>query len=295
MEPAREPHRRPWQEFPEADGLTPGGWQPGRGRLVREAAVAGLIALAVLVTTAYVALRTYDGQRIDREAMFAVSGPEETLAQVHDVLNTVSVGAVAVVVAGCMVLALLQRRWALSIAALVLVAGANVSTQLLKHELLSRTDFGLGTLNGLPSGHTTVVVSLALAAVLVSPAWLRTPITLVGACAATLIGVGTVVARWHRPSDVVAAVAVCVVWAAIALLVAAVAGHGYRRQLVPRGQGHWVALLGALTVGVLVVLAGIRPSGSPGSLDLVVGALSLIGLACALAVGWMSHVARHLD
>jgi hypothetical protein len=56
-----------------------------------------------------------------------------------------------------------------------------------------------------------------------------------------------------------------------------------------------VALLGALTVGVLVVFAGIRPSGSPGSLDLVVGALSLIGLACALAVGWMSHVARHLD
>uniref|UniRef100_UPI001939B887 hypothetical protein n=1 Tax=Segeticoccus rhizosphaerae TaxID=1104777 RepID=UPI001939B887 len=79
------------------------------------------------------------------------------------------------------------------------------------------------------------------------------------------------------------------------LLIAAAAGHGYRRRPARRGQGHWVALLGALTVGVLVVFAGIRPSGSPGSLDLVVGALSLIGLACALAVGWMSHVARHLD
>ena len=294
MAAAREPHRGRG-EFPVSGGLTPGGWHPGRGRLVREAAVAGLIALAVLVTTAYVALRTYGGQRIDREAMYAVSGPQETLAHVHEVLNTVSVGAVAVAVAGCMVLALVQRRWALSLAALVLVAGANVSTQLLKHELLSRTDFGLGTLNALPSGHTTVVVSLALAAVLVSPAWLRTPTTLVGACAATLIGVGTVVARWHRPSDVLAAVAVCVVWAAFALLVAASAGHGYRAGFVARGQGHWVALLGALTVGVLVVMGGIRPTGTPGSLDLVAGALSLIGLACALAVGWMSHAARHVD
>jgi membrane-associated phospholipid phosphatase len=294
MDPASEPSRarrgeahHPWQ--------TPGGWHPGRGRLVREAAVAGLVALAVFVVTAFVALRTYEGQRIDRDAMFAVSGPEETLQNVHEALNTVSVGTVAVAVVGCMALALARRRWALSIAALVLVAGANLSTQLLKHELLSRTDYGLGTLNGLPSGHTTVVVSLALAALLVSPAWLRTPITLLGACAATLIGVGTVVARWHRPSDVVAAVAVCVVWAAVALLIAAVAGHGYRRGLARGSQGHWVALLGALTVGVLVVFAGIRPSGSPGSLDLVVGALSLIGLACALAVGWMSHAARHLD
>ncbi|WP_162308178.1 phosphatase PAP2 family protein [Segeticoccus rhizosphaerae] len=295
MDPAGEPPRTLRGEAPQPLRPAQGGRRQGRGRLVGEAALAGLVALALFVVTAYVALRTYEGQRVDREAMFAVSGPQDTVQNAHEVLNTVSVGTVALVVLGCMVLALARRRWALSIAALVLVAGANLSTQLLKHELLSRTDFGLGTLNGLPSGHTTVVVSLALAALLVSPTWLRTPVTLVGACAATLIGVGTVVARWHRPSDVVAAVAVCVVWAAVALLIAAAAGHGYRRRLARRGQGHWVALLGALTVGVLVVFAGIRPSGSPGSLDLVVGALSLIGLACALAVGWMSHVARHLD
>ena len=64
-------------------------------------------------------------------------------------------------------------------------------------------------------------MSLALAGVLVAPAALRSLVALLGSGGATLIGAGTVVGRWHRPGDVVAGVAVCLLWAALALAVLA--------------------------------------------------------------------------
>jgi membrane-associated phospholipid phosphatase len=259
------------------------------------AAMAGtaVVSFAVVAT---VVLGSAPGQRLDRRAMDALSSPQRTTHRLIEVLSLVSVWSVAVVLAGCVVLALVRRRVAAAVAAMVLVAGANVTTQVLKYDVLTRPDIGLGTANSLPSGHTTVAVSLALAGVLVAPAGLRSLVALVGSGGATLIGAGTVVGRWHRPGDVVAGVAVCLLWAAVALgVLALLRRHGPapgRASALP----HLTSLAGAALVGLVIVSAGVRPTGQPHSLLLAAVSLAAIGIACAGSVGWVCRVAaRHVD
>jgi len=253
-------------------------------------ALAGVLGLAA---TAYVALRTSRGLRLDQEATDAVSSPQVALYRLHEGLGWVTVGSVGLSLLACVALALVRRRFDLALGAGVLIAGANVTTQLLKVDLFTRPDLGLGP-NSLPSGHTTVALSIALAAVIVVPSAWR-PTIAMGVCAvATLVGVATVLGRWHRPSDVVAATFVCVVWAALGVLTAAFFGH-HRPGPAPSASAHVGAFIGAFAAGVLLTSWGVHPQ--PGMRDLGLGIVSIgaIGLACALSVALVAWVAdRHL-
>ncbi|MCW2841720.1 MAG: hypothetical protein JWR55_3203 [Aeromicrobium sp.] len=205
-----------------------------------------------LVAVAWIALGTATGQQWDESAMNTVTGGRDTRLAVLSVLGYVSIGAVVAVVVACVVVALLRGRLALAAAAIAVVAGSNVTTQLLKHSILERVDFGLGTANSLPSGHTTVVASAVGAALLVAPALSRPVIALAGGFATTLTGASTIVAGWHRPSDVVAALAVSLVWTAgVALLV------GGRADRV---AGTAAGAIGGCAAALLFLVAiGVRP------------------------------------
>jgi hypothetical protein len=130
-------------------------------------------------------------------------------------------------------------------------------------EVLTRPDFvpsqaqvGIG--NSLPSGHTTVAASIALAAVLVAPKRFRGVVALVGSFYAAAIGVAVLTAGWHRPSDAVAAFAMATGWAAVASLVVVERPEG-RAEI--ESQATVVspllvtvgALFCALSFGVLVI------------------------------------------
>ena len=262
----------------------------GRSLLVRAVGMAAT-AVLTLVVVATVALGSSTGQRLDRRAMDALSSPQRTTHRLVEVLSLVSVWSVALVLAACVVLALVRRRMAAAAAAMVLVAGANVTTQVLKYDVLTRPDIGFGDVNSLPSGHTTVAVSLALAGVLVAPAAWRSLVALLGSGGATLIGAGTVVGRWHRPGDVVAGVAVCLLWAALALAVLALLRRTRPAVAPDSALPHLTSLLGAGAVGLVIVSAGVRPTGQPHSLLLAAVSLAAVGVACAGSVGWLSRVA----
>jgi hypothetical protein len=106
--------------------------------------------------------------------------------------------------------------------------------------------------------------------------------------------VALVLGRWHRPSDVIAATFVCVVWAAVGLLTAALVRHRQPAS-APSVSVHVGALIGASVVGGLLVSWGVRPQ--PGLRDLGLGIISLgsIGLACAVSIAAVAYVAdRHL-
>jgi membrane-associated phospholipid phosphatase len=271
-------------------------WLSGTARsLLLRAAVMAATALVAFAVVAAVALGSATGQRLDRRAMDALSSPQRTTHRLVEVLSLVSVWSVALVLAGCVVLALLRRRVAAAVAAMVLVAGANVTTQVLKYDVLTRPDIGFGSDNTLPSGHTTVAVSLALAGVLVAPVALRGVVALLGSGGATLIGAGTVVGRWHRPGDVVAGVSVCLLWAALALAVLALLRRDrpapVRRSALP----HVTSLVGAAVVGLVIVSAGVRPTGQPYSLLLAAVSLAAIGIACAGSVGWVSRLVNRVE
>ncbi|MEJ5914053.1 phosphatase PAP2 family protein [Pseudokineococcus sp. 1T1Z-3] len=215
------------------------------------------LAAAGLAGTYLAFVRTGPGQVVD-EVAFAGSARGRDLLDdsATSVLSVVSEGTLVLGVVAVVVLAVLRRRLALAVAAVVLVGGANASTQLLKHVLLERPDLGLGSANSLPSGHTTVAASLAVALLLVVPAAVRGPVAILGAAYTAATGVSTLVAGWHRPSDVVAAVLVTAVWTG--LVVAGLRARG--GPLAGSGARAWAALLvGAGSVvaagGVLALVA----------------------------------------
>lgn len=106
-----------------------------------------------------------------------------------------------------------QRYWA-ALLALVTVIGANITTQVLKHGILVRPELveGAGTSNALPSGHTTMAASAAVAVLLVSPARWRPAWGVLAGLWAAGWGVGIFVENWHWTSDMVSAYLVSAGW-----------------------------------------------------------------------------------
>lgn len=249
-------------------------------------AIVGILGLAA---TAYVALRTSRGIRLDSAALDALSSPALTLSRLYGGLSLVSVGSVALSLAACVTLAALRWRFDLALGALVVIGGANLSTQILKYDVFASFDLASSP-NGLPSGHATVALSIALAAVIVAPSAWRSTVAVGVTATAVLVGVATVLGRWHHPSHVIAATFVCGLWAAAGLLVAALARRRPPTN-VATGSLHLAALVGASVVGALLASWGVRPE--PGLRDLGLGVISLgsIGLACAACVGVVAHVA----
>jgi membrane-associated phospholipid phosphatase len=107
--------------------------------------------------------------------------------------------------------------------ALVLVAGANVTTQLLKgvleHARTKAFERGweLPWPNSFPSGHTTAAASIAVALILVVPAAYRLLAVGIGAVITGGVGISVVMLGWHYPSDVLGGLLVVAAWALCAV------------------------------------------------------------------------------
>ncbi|MFK0647727.1 phosphatase PAP2 family protein [uncultured Dermacoccus sp.] len=108
-------------------------------------------------------------------------------------------------------------------AALLVIAGANLSTQAAKLLLARALTPEVATL---PSGHATLALTSAAAVVLLAPPrWRRA--ALVGAGAWGTLGcLGVIAAYWHALGDVVAAIAVVAAWLGVAHLLLAPRGGG---------------------------------------------------------------------
>ncbi|WP_208641027.1 phosphatase PAP2 family protein [Micromonospora arborensis] len=220
--------------------------------------VLALVQAAAFVAVWRVAVHTEIGQWVDTVALTgnrigqdAIDGP------VNRILNAMSVVSLLAATAMIGFIALIRGRIALAITATLLIAGANLSTQLLKHGL-SRPDYGIdpdrvAVGNSLPSGHTTVAASVAVALVLVLPARVRAVSAFLAAGYAAVAGVATLSAGWHRPSDAVAAYLVVGVWAAMAGLVLLITQR--EQAEVAPGDAHRLAALVLGIGGVLALVA----------------------------------------
>lgn len=143
----------------------------------------------------------------------------------------------------------------------VLLAGSNVTTQLLKPAL----DEPRGTLGGwligaeaFPSGHATASMSLALAAVLVAPRRWRPLVAAGGALFAISVGFAIVALDWHFPSDVAGGYLMAGAWcfAVTAALALAERRRPWQADHAasPRPASHlaWAVLLAAVTVAAVL-------------------------------------------
>lgn len=268
-----------------------------------------MIAVAVTALCVLVALlvRTHTGLRYEHDMEWALGGPPWLFQNIERRLQQISVtslGIGALVVAG---LAVLRRRLGLAIAVLVLVGGANVTTRVLKGHVIKSLPEAYGT--SMPSGHATVGVSLSLAVLLVLPvAWHRVTVAATTAVG-FFFGAGTVVGHWHHPGDVLAALAVCVGWTGVALLVREVVDargpvperHPATATLQVVRPAAWRSLAGSAVIGVALVaflfLAwGAQPS-TPGGRDLILGltAMAAIALGTVAVYTWVARTAALAD
>ncbi len=185
-------------------------WPPVLGRLS-----AAVVCAALVLALHRVFVATTAGQAWDEAFARAVKGHEGLLSKVGTFFLTelsplLLLGALLMAV----VVALLRRRAREAVGAVFLMAGANLATQVLKHLLLDRPNLGVtyALSNSFPSGHTTAAATLVAVLVLVTPRRWRAVVLLVGGLYPLLCGWGTLVDGWHRPSDVLSALAVVGAW-----------------------------------------------------------------------------------
>ncbi len=180
------------------------------------AGAAGCVLATVLLFV--VSVRTGPGQQVEeavvRGAVQVVARSDASLTGRISAVNVVTVGLGAAL---AVVVALVRRRPRLAAVVGAVALGSLVSVQVLKRVVLERpplvpTDYAQGT-NSFPSGHTSVGMVLAVVLLMVLPLRAR-PWTwvVVGLFGATF-GVSTVLAAYHRPSDVLAAHLVVLAWA----------------------------------------------------------------------------------
>jgi len=256
---------------------------PAPGRVTAPAVVLGAVVLSALVALVRVALWTASGQAADQDAMVTVMAGREARLTVLSILGRVSIWSVAGIAVACLVLAVVRRHVRAAVGAVVVIAGANLTTQVLKHGVLERPDLGLGVHNSLPSGHVTVVASAVAALLIVVPAAARPAVAGLGTFATGLTGLSTIVAGWHRPADVVAALLVVLGWCAAGVVIAGGV----------RARAHAVlpiALSGAVAALLGIVLIGVRPvTGMDGFVRAatVLGAVALASAVAIWLMAWM--------
>ncbi|SDR86755.1 phosphatase PAP2 family protein [Actinopolymorpha singaporensis] len=280
-------------------------------------AVLVLAQAAVLVFVWWIFIRTPHGQVLDASVLRASGmGRAQADGLVTVVLDAVSLASLVVATAVVAFIALVRRRIRLALVATVLVAGANLTCQVLKDYVIDRPDLGIagtniGAPNSMPSGHVTVAASIAVAAMLVLPPRLRGLAAILGAVYTALTGIATLSAGWHRPSDALAALLIVGIWAAAAgyLLVL---GQRHEPVREPSNPHHrtvaGLALVGGAFLVVAVLAIGLADRGgltppvdlSPGQLaGAYVGGVSGVAgatcLALALVLSTLHRVVPDLD
>ena len=247
-------------------------------------------------------VRTHWGQELDERTLLGGEVISQLRAsQADKFLRIVSGGTLALAMALVAVVATLRGRPRLALIAAASVGAAVLTTEVLKLVILERPDLvpsGLSDAgNSYPSGHTTVGMSVCLAALLVVPARLRIVTALGAGAVGAAFGIAVVAAGWHRPSDAVGAYLVCLSVAALAAIAIrrwpdrAPGRRGRERIPGPLHIGTAeLALIGmAAALAAVFGLAAISARGIPffsaGTAFLIsCAALAVISFGCALAL-----------
>ncbi|MBM6979759.1 MAG: phosphatase PAP2 family protein [Actinomyces succiniciruminis] len=216
---------------------------PGRRAQRRSRLLAGVLAVVCMVGVAltwWLLVVHLTGQAMEQAALDGSRiGAHFVSDHARNLLHVVSLPAAI----GLVLVVLVGARWRGSRRRALWAAGAvvaiNISTQVLKYLILWRPDYGLfrkfGGMNTLPSGHTAVAASAAVALILVTgPRW-RGVAAWAGAALAAAMGYSTLVCQWHRPGDVIAALLLATSWGAVAIACGAWADEAGPADSEPTG------------------------------------------------------------
>ncbi|MGW0216917.1 phosphatase PAP2 family protein [Micromonospora chokoriensis] len=267
---------------------------------------AALCCLVALALTAVVFVRTYPGQWLDGlllpraergggyEQETHLVGPAKTLLAGfgNPTLLAALLGAVLLV-------GVLRRRLVAGVVGVGMVVGAVVTAGVLK-SALPRPDLQIEsstTHNSFPSGHVAAATALLLAFMLVLPGSARRFLAVPGAAGVSVIASATMIAGWHRFSDVLGGVLLGV--ALFCLAAAGLVGLRGDRDADggPDGGNLWRRLaevavgLVALVWALVTVVPGLAASVQRGALVAIVVA----GATTMVLVGVVVFLVRSAD
>jgi len=232
-------------------------------RTQRAPLLLAILAVALTAVDYTIAFATDVGLRADEAAIArGFVGPEwqQARAATLGLVQTIDISSLAVVGAAVVGLALLRGRPRQAVWAAIVIAGANLTTQVLKPLLAQADPLGGETERALtqhfPSGHATVSMSVPLALMLaVSPGW-RGAAALAAFASSATIGIGMLLIGWHFPSDVLAGYLVAAAWAGVAAAALNSWAPAEGRATRARGSREVTAAIAAmLLVAVLVLIA----------------------------------------
>jgi len=206
------------------------------------AACACAVALGLLAIAAYSVgpVESFDAKTLVHLSLAIGSRPYELAESVAYLADPAPLLAMLLAVCA-LALACGRRREAL--AAVVVVAGANVTTQLLKGLLAHPryqpyAGYHQPWSNAFPSGHMTAAASIAVALAIAAPRGARPLAIAAGFAFAGAVGLAVVALEWHYPSDVVGAILVAAGWGFAALAgLRAFEGPGRDRSPAPLSSG----------------------------------------------------------
>ncbi len=280
-------HRPAWAA--RAADATRASW--ARWQVTAESLAALVLSCVTLAWLAHRSQQTFLGQAVDQAGMDVVVGDATATRRLVGWLGTVSIGSVALAVAVLLGVAIVRRKYAAATAAVVMVAGANLTSQFLKRAV-ERDDLGYLTVSSFPSGHATVIVSVSLAAFLVTPTSMRAAVSALATGLITITAGAMLVASWHRPSDIVGAILVALAWGCGTTAVWSLVRGG-----VPHPGPHphrAFSTVGVVAASAVLLVVGVRPeSGWTRVLDAGL-VIASIGLVAAAAVSIFSHISAPL-
>jgi membrane-associated phospholipid phosphatase len=194
-------------------------------------------ALVVLVTLAYKfgPVERLDASILTRAGLAPFTPRWETANGFARLADPLPLLVMLLAICG-LALAAGRRREAL--AAVAVVAGANLTTQILKGVLAHpRFEYFIGFHapwpNAFPSGHATAAASISVALLLAAPARLRLLAIALGLGFTAAVSVAVIALQWHYPSDVLGGILIASGWGFAAL---AALGFSRRRERAPEVQ-----------------------------------------------------------
>ncbi|WP_433260781.1 phosphatase PAP2 family protein [Micromonospora vinacea] len=247
------------------------------------AALCGLFALGL---TGAVFVRTDSGQWLDGMLLPRAErggGYEQQTVLVDPAKSVLATFGdptlIAVLLGVVLLVGVLRRRLAAGVVGVGMVVCAVLVAGTVK-SALPRPDLQIEsstTHNSFPSGHVAAATALLLAFMLVLPGWARRWLAVPGAAGVSVIASATMIAGWHRFSDVLGGVLLGVTLFCLAAAALA-AWPGDREAAGSDGGGLWRRLaetaagLVVLVWALVVVVPGLAASVQRGLLVAIVAA-----------------------
>ncbi|HJZ36438.1 MAG TPA: phosphatase PAP2 family protein [Solirubrobacterales bacterium] len=182
-----------------------------------------LAAIACAAAIAPLAALAYSYGPVKSRDLHLLSDLERETGRLYDLATVLvylgDLGSLLILGAVIVAIGLYFGRRREVVAALVLIAGANVTTQALKSLLehvryhAAEQGWELPWANSFPSGHTTAAATLAVGLLFVVPTRHRLAAAVVGFLLTAAVGFSVMVLSWHYPSDVLGALLVVGAWA----------------------------------------------------------------------------------